>query len=100
LSPHRKSPRRLSDAIELLTLEAAPATTLARVQSVWEQTVGPAIAAAVRPVSEHGGSLVVVCDTSGWAQELTMMSADVVSRVNGSLGEELLSSLRCHTGPR
>jgi predicted nucleic acid-binding Zn ribbon protein len=84
--------------MELLTREAVPATALARVQGVWEQTVGSAIAGAVRPVSEHGGSLVVVCETAGWAHELTMMSTDVVSRLNEALGEELLGSLRCRTG--
>jgi predicted nucleic acid-binding Zn ribbon protein len=99
LSPHRQSPRRLSDAIELLTLQTAPATTLARVQSVWEQTVGPAIALAARPVSEHDGSLGVICETAGWTQELTLMSADVIAQLNDALGEELLRALRCRTGP-
>jgi len=98
MSLHREAPRRLSNAMELLTREAAPATTLARVQGVWEQAVGSAIAAAAKPVSEHGGSLVVVCETAGWTQELSMMSTDVLSRLNEALGEELLSSLRCRTG--
>ena len=42
----RIAPRPLSTAIQSLTATLAPATTLARVQEIWERAVGPGIAAA------------------------------------------------------
>ncbi len=42
----RYAPRAISTALAELTSALAPATTLARVQEVWETAAGPAIAAA------------------------------------------------------
>ena len=51
----------------------APATTLARVQEIWERAAGPAIAAAARPTAERDGILTVTCEAAVWAQELDLM---------------------------
>ncbi len=55
----RLAPRPLSFALEGLTAALAPATTLARVQQVWEQALGTRIAEAGTPISEHDGVLTV-----------------------------------------
>ncbi len=94
----RRAPRSLSGALEDLTASLAPATPLARVQKVWELAVGPAIAAAANPTAEHGGTLTVTCDAAVWAQELDLMSGDLVSRLNAALGEDAIHELRCRTG--
>jgi predicted nucleic acid-binding Zn ribbon protein len=84
-------------AVEGLADELAPATTLARVQAIWEQAAGPAIAGAARPTREHQGVLTVTCNAAVWAQELDLMEAELVARLNRVLGEELLRELRCRT---
>jgi predicted nucleic acid-binding Zn ribbon protein len=94
----RRAPRRLSAALARLTPALAPATPLARVQEVWAQAAGPAIAAVARPVAEHDGVLTVLCDAAVWAAELDMLGAEIVARVNSLTGAETLRELRCRTG--
>jgi predicted nucleic acid-binding Zn ribbon protein len=94
----RPAPRRLGESLRGLTARLAPATTLARVQSVWEPCAGPAVAAAAAPTAEHGGVLTLTCSAAVWAQELDLMSADLIERLNGALGEPLIKAMRCRTG--
>ncbi len=94
----RRAPRLVSAAISDLTSSLAPATTLARVQEVWEVAAGGAIAAAARPVSERAGTLTVACEAAVWAQELELMSEQLLERINGELGAEAITRLRCVTG--
>lgn len=94
----KHAPRPLSVALESLASELEPATTLARVQKVWEVAVGSAIAAAARPSGEHDGVLTVTCSAAVWAQELDLMSGELVPRLNVALGCDLVRELRCRTG--
>jgi predicted nucleic acid-binding Zn ribbon protein len=94
----RYAPRSISTALAELTSSLAPATTLARVQEVWETAAGPAISAACRPVSERSGVLSVTCEAAVWAQELELMSVDLIDRVNRELGSDSIKKLRCRTG--
>ncbi len=93
----RSAPRPLSHALEGLTSTLAPASTLARVQECWEVVVGGAIAAAARPVGERDGVLSVRCVAAVWSQELDLMAPELIDRLNGALGHELLHKLRCRT---
>jgi len=76
----------------------APATTLARVQEVWERAAGPAIAAAARPTAERDGALTVTCTAAVWAQELELMAEELIARLNAALGADAVRRLRCRTG--
>jgi predicted nucleic acid-binding Zn ribbon protein len=93
----RRAPRPLSLALGALRSTLAPATTLARVQEVWEEVAGPAIAAAARPVAEREGVLTVSCESSVWAQELDLMGAELLPRLNARLGAGRVRELRCRT---
>jgi predicted nucleic acid-binding Zn ribbon protein len=94
----RTAPRPLSQALERLTGALAPASTLARVQEVWEDAVGPAIADAARPTAEREGVLTVVCAAAVWAQELNLMAEVMLARLNAAMGAEQIRELRCRTG--
>lgn len=94
----RMAPRPLSQALEGLTAALAPATPLARVQAIWEQAAGAAIAAAARPSGEREGVLTVTCAAAVWAQELDLMAGELIVRLNDALGEDAISALRCRTG--
>jgi predicted nucleic acid-binding Zn ribbon protein len=94
----RTAPRSLGVALEGLTSTLAPASTLARVQEVWERTVGPAVAASARPTAEHDGVLTVTCDAAVWAQELDLMAGELVPRLNTALSAPSIRVLRCRTG--
>jgi predicted nucleic acid-binding Zn ribbon protein len=95
----RHAPRPLSNALDRLSRQLAPASTLARVQSVWEQVAGTTIAAAARPTAERNGTLLLTCTSSVWAQELDLMGAELICRLNEALGDGApLRELRCRTG--
>lgn len=94
----RAAPRMISSALEDLTATLAPATTLARVQGIWQQAAGPAIATAARPTAEHNGVLTVTCEAAVWAQELDLMAAELIPRLNSALGSQDIRELRCRTG--
>jgi predicted nucleic acid-binding Zn ribbon protein len=94
----RYAPRPLSFALEGVTEALAPATTLARVQRVWEQAAGTMVAEAGLPTAERDGVLTITCADAVWAAELDLMSTELVSRVNDALGGEVIGKLRCRTG--
>jgi predicted nucleic acid-binding Zn ribbon protein len=94
----RHAPRPLSLALEQLTGELAPATTLARAQQVWEQAVGAVLAEAAHPTAERDGVLTVTCVDSVWTAELDLMGCELTERLNQKLGCELIHRLRCRTG--
>jgi predicted nucleic acid-binding Zn ribbon protein len=94
----RVAPRPISQALDGLTATLAPTSTLARVQFCWEAVVGSAISTVARPTAEHDGVLTVLCESAVWAQELELLSPDLVGRLNEVLGAESLHKLRCRTG--
>ncbi|HSZ15212.1 MAG TPA: DUF721 domain-containing protein [Solirubrobacteraceae bacterium] len=94
----RAAPRSLTAALQELTGALAPASTLARVQEVWEDAVGPAIAASARPTGERDGVLTITCEASVWAYELDLMADALIGRLNAALGRDCVRELRCRTG--
>jgi predicted nucleic acid-binding Zn ribbon protein len=94
----RRAPRPLAFALERVTSTLEPATTLARVQGCWADAVGAATAAVAQPVSEGGGVVTIACESSLWANELTMMEADLLEQVNAALGEPAVTRLRFTAG--
>jgi len=91
----RRAPRPAANALDALTARLAPATVLAEVQRVWPQAVGEVIAAEATPTAEHGGTLVVACSSSVWAQELSLMAEELTAQVNAAVGRECVTALRC-----
>lgn len=81
----RSGPRQLGQAIAGLSSELRPATPLARVQEVWARVVGPGVGAEAEPVSERRGTVTVRCGSAVWAQELQMLSGDLLTRLNNAL---------------
>ena len=90
----RLAPRPLGPALEALRDSLAPATTLARVQGVWGDVVGEALAEECRPVSERTGVVTIACRSSVWAQELSMMGPELTERLNSALGTTAIAELR------
>jgi predicted nucleic acid-binding Zn ribbon protein len=94
----RRAPRPLALALGALADELQPPSTLARVQRVWGEAAGAAVACVCRPTGEREGVLNVTCGEAVWAQELQLIGESVVERVNEALGEPLIKRLRCRTG--
>ncbi len=98
----RLGPRPAALAVAALSEDLAPATTLARVQGCWREAVGPTVAEEAQPVSEHDGTVTVVCRSAVWAQELELLGPDLTGRLNALLGasegDESVRALRVVAG--
>ena len=94
----RRAPRPLGIAAHAAAARAAPATRLARVQGCWPAVAGPVVAGEAEPSTERDGVLTIACASAVWAQELDLLSADLLERLNaalaGSPGEAPLTGLR------
>lgn len=81
----RIAPRRLADALGDVVADSSPSGLLPRLQASWKEVVGPAIAEEADPVSEQGGRVTVACRSAVWAQELELLSGDLLERMNRAL---------------
>jgi predicted nucleic acid-binding Zn ribbon protein len=90
----RRAPTTLSDVLKRAVSQAAPDTVLARVQALWPEVAGAAIAAEATPSAEREGTVTVECSGSVWAQELALLGPDLVGRLNASLEGASVRSLR------
>lgn len=90
----RRAPRPASEALRAARKQAAPKTRLAATQAVWEEVVGPGIAAVAQPVSERDGELTVNCQDPVWMQELDLMQERLREGLQERLGDDAPRSLR------
>jgi predicted nucleic acid-binding Zn ribbon protein len=94
----RPGPRPLSNALESVLPDVAPATLLAQVQAAWSEVAGARLAEAAAPVSERDGVVTVACESGMWAQELELLGPDLLSRLETALGARSVTKLRFVTG--
>jgi predicted nucleic acid-binding Zn ribbon protein len=99
MSPHRRSLRPLTFALETIRDELAPETLLADVQRVWPDAVGALIATEAQPTAERGGVLTISCSAAVWAQELDLMAPAILELLNGLLKGGEIARLRCVAVP-
>jgi predicted nucleic acid-binding Zn ribbon protein len=99
VTSYRRSPRRVSLALDHIRDDLEPDTVLAEVQRLWSSTVGPAIAAEAQPTAERGGVVTISCSASVWAQELDLMAPAILERLNRTLRGQRVSRLRCVATP-
>ncbi len=90
----RRAPRQAASAIRVARDRAAPRTGLAAVQAAWTEAVGEQLAGVATPVSERSGTLTIECSESVWVQELDLMQAQLLERLEDELGELAPSALR------
>lgn len=60
----------------------------------WAEIVGPEVAAKCKPTSLKDGVLKVKTESSAWAWELKYLSAEVVGRINKSLGKQVVTEIK------
>jgi predicted nucleic acid-binding Zn ribbon protein len=90
----RRAPEPFADVLRQAVAGAAPDTLLARVQALWPEVAGAAIAAESAPAAEREGTVTVHCSGGVWAQELTLLEGDLRGRLNARLEGLQLRSLR------
>jgi len=84
---HRRAPRRLGTTLRPARQGARPKTVLAAVQEVWPRTAGDTVTGEAQPVAERDGVITVACRSATWAQELELLQAELLERLNRALSE-------------
>lgn len=64
-----------------------------RLWQAWDEVVGDAIRRNAEPVRLDGKRLVVAARNASWMQELTMMRAEILARLNDWMGREVISEI-------
>jgi predicted nucleic acid-binding Zn ribbon protein len=94
----RAAPRPAAHALRAALERSAPRTPLAAAQLAWRDAVGEAIAAEAEPVAEQDGILTIRCRSSTWAQELSLMEAEILRRLDDALGDRCPKGLKVLAG--
>ena len=96
----RHDPQSLRSLLPALLGRVARESGRARhLQPLWREAVGEAIAQAARPVTLEGGVLVVAVPTQQWAAELHRHGPEILSRLQQTLGKDVVISLRATIAP-
>lgn len=64
----------------------------------WSEIVGPEVAAKCRPTSLKEGVLRVRTDSAAWASEFRYVAAEVIRRINGRFGREVVKEVKPWVG--
>ena len=101
----RKGPRRRKGKLQPLgnilhKVHPAPdQMQMARVFGWWVRALPERIVRRARPVALRHHTLVVHCETSTWAQELTFQSEDFLRRIRAFAPEAGVATIRFRMGP-
>ena len=66
---------------------------LAKLREMWEQLVGPEIAAHAQPHKFHGKRLEVHCDHDVWRTELQYLEPELLKRIAEGMGEGVVKEI-------
>jgi hypothetical protein len=65
-----------------------------RAMAEWKEAVGNHIASASFPENVRDGVMFVCCKSSAWANELSLHKRDIISRLNRSIGSQVIKDIR------
>lgn len=99
-NPRDEEPLGLRSSLDRLSqsMGAPSGRALEVVFTQWEQVVGPAVAAHVRPASLRFGVLVVVADHPSWASEVRWLGPKLLSRLAEFAGGDVATNLEVRVG--
>jgi predicted nucleic acid-binding Zn ribbon protein len=85
-----EGPVRIGDALGAVAshLGAGRADVVGAVFGRWDDIVGPAVAAHVRPVRVDGVTLVVSADHPAWATQIRHLAPDILVRLTEVCGPQ------------
>ncbi len=58
------------------------------ISGVWNRAVGAQIAAVAKPLSYENGVLQVRVESAAWRNELSMMSEEIIQKLNQHIGRD------------
>ncbi|HEV2075836.1 MAG TPA: DUF721 domain-containing protein [Thermoleophilaceae bacterium] len=81
----RRAPRPLGTVLSETTQRLAPATPLARIRQAWPAVAGDRVTDQAEPVAERDGVVTVACRSAVWANELELLSGDLVQGFSAAM---------------
>jgi len=81
-------PRRLSESLDTAVSHITPQSVgeFAAVFGRWEEIVGTALAAHVRPIRATEDTLVVAADHPAWATQVRALGGTLLAQIEASAG--------------
>lgn len=94
--PSRTSVKPIGDAIRELVQELGINRKLKEYEAVlrWNSIAGEQIARMTTAVKITQGVLLVKVKTSTWRNELNIRKKEIMNKLNGELGEEIVKDIR------
>ena len=72
---------------------------LSRVWALWDQTVGEALAQNARPAAFKDNLLLVHVASPTWIHHLQFLKADLITKLNNALQNEMVADIKFKVGP-
>ncbi len=88
--------KAVGEVLEGYLAESGLGESLARLDAMdeWADTVGSRVSGVTRPVEVRGDTLVVEVLSSAWLNELSMMKAMILERLNASRADAPIGGIR------
>ena len=98
--PKMRRPAAVADLLSAI-LRGTPAEKRlkeGRIWVVWESAVGSRIASHAVPAAFRDGTLTLSVDSAPWMQQLSFLKRELIAKVNGELGEEMVKDIYMKAG--
>ncbi|OPL17526.1 MAG: hypothetical protein AVO38_00655 [delta proteobacterium ML8_D] len=82
----------IDEVVKELNIESK--LRISRIFNNWEKIVGSVISKKARPKRLTGDTLYISVESSTWASELSLMSGQLIDKINSFIGEDLVKNLR------
>lgn len=98
---HGAGPKKLGGVLEAVVSRLGLRRDLDdyRIFEAWERVVGEQIARNAQPVRLDAKRLVINVKNAVWMQELALLRADILRRINEWMGREVVQDLFLVLGP-
>ncbi len=93
----KKNVIHIGEVLERFKSDNAPDTRIAAIQELWQSVVGSVLAERCRPLYEREGIVRIGCSSSVWAQELDLMSNEIVDGLNRRIDGGWVRAIKCET---
>jgi predicted nucleic acid-binding Zn ribbon protein len=97
---HQKTFTPISALIEKIVHQYRPHNepALLRVWDIWQEAVGPEIAASARPIAFKGSLLMIHVDNSSLLHRLRFLEKNLIAQINTALGAEHVVKVKFKIG--
>jgi len=96
-----KKPAHIADVLKnaMAAYRAEGDGELMKVWALWEEVVGHGIAENTRASAFKGNLLIVHVSSSTWIHHLHFLKRELIDKINGALGRNLVGDIKFKAGP-